>query len=317
MFRRIPFVTIRPIGIGAIITVGLTLSSQGAMACSICRCGDPVFNALGVAGYTTSGYRAALDWERFDKDEGDPADEVESQVENRLTAFLSYSFGERFMVSARVPYSARDLTETAAGAGSESIQTDGLSDPEICAQAMLWSSAMSNLERRSFVALSGGVKTPWGENGVTSNGERIDEHAQPGTGSTDVFGNLSLLYLVNPLSSVFASAGYRHTGTNDYGYRYGSTFLANVSYEHKIGSYADGVLELNFRHADKDRIDSDGLRGDNTGGSLLYVTPKVLFNLTQGVVFRAGAQIPTFADLNGVQDERAVINIGVTYLFLH
>jgi hypothetical protein len=55
-----------------------------AFACSICRCGDPTFNALG-RGFAAGGFRGALDWERFDKDEGDPALASESQVENRFT----------------------------------------------------------------------------------------------------------------------------------------------------------------------------------------------------------------------------------------
>jgi hypothetical protein len=296
---------------------GVSFFAPAPMACSICRCGDPMFNALGIAGYTTSGLGTALDWERFDKDEGDAADETESQVENRTTMFLSYGFGQRFLLSIRVPYSVRELTVTAAGEEPETIHTHGFSDPEIVAQAMLWASPMSNLGRRSSVALSGGVKTPWGENKATSNGERLDEHAQPGTGSTDVFGNISLLYLIDLQSSLFASTGYRHTGENDYGYQYGSTFLANLSYEHKIGRYVDGVMELNFRYADKDVIDSDGKLGDDTGGSLLYITPKVFLNLTHGFILRLAAQIPTVAVLNGEQTEQVVLNIGVTYLFSH
>lgn len=307
--RPVRFVT----GLVASLSV---LAPLPSLACSICRCGDPTFNALGVAAYTTSGLRAALDWERFDKDEGDPADEAESQVENRVTMFLSYGFAGRLSLSARIPYSARELTATAAGEEPETVNTDGLSDPEISAQALLWASPMSGLGRRSSIALAAGVKTPWGENEATSEGERIDEHAQPGTGSTDVFGNLTLLYFIDMQSSVFASTGYRYTGDNDYGYRYGSTFLANVSYERKIGR-VDGVMELNYRHAEKDRVDADGTLGDDTGGSLLYVTPKVLVNLSQGIVLRAGVQIPTIGDLNGEQTERAVINMGVTYFFTH
>ena len=64
-----------------------------------------------------------------------------------------------------------------------------------------------------------------------------------------------------------SSGGYRHTGENGFGYRYGSTFLSNVAYEHKLGPRPDGVLELNFRHAHRDRVDADGTVDDDTGGS--------------------------------------------------
>ena len=74
----------------AVVILALACETPRAEACSICRCGDPTFNALGKDGFNARGFRVALDWERFDKDEGDPAVESESQVENRLTALVSY-----------------------------------------------------------------------------------------------------------------------------------------------------------------------------------------------------------------------------------
>ena len=56
------------------------------------------------------------------------------------------------------------------------------------------------------------MKTPWGQNDVAQDGERVDEHAQPGTGSTDVFGSLAFLYLIDQESALFVSSGYRDTG---------------------------------------------------------------------------------------------------------
>jgi hypothetical protein len=93
--------------------MGLIGSPLRLWACSICRCGDPTFSALGKEGYAARGFRLALDWERFDKE--DPAVSAEQQVENRSTALGSYSFGERFALLARVPYSVRSLTTAAAG----------------------------------------------------------------------------------------------------------------------------------------------------------------------------------------------------------
>jgi hypothetical protein len=160
-----------------------------------------------------------------------------------------------------------------------------------------------------------GVKTPWGENDVREGGVRVDEHGQPGTGSTDVFSSLAFLHLIDEKSALFVSSGYRRTGENDFGYRYGSSFLGNLAYEHKLGQRLDGILELNFRHAKEDRV--AGTPDGDTGGSLLYVTPRLLANLGSGLVLRAGAQIPLVKDLNGYQKERVVANVGLTYLFSH
>jgi hypothetical protein len=287
-------------------------------ACSICRCGDATFNALGKDAYSAKGFRVALDWERFDKDEGDPAVEAESQVENRVTALASYGFNEQVTLLARVPYSVRNLTSSAVGEEPERTHTQGFSDPEIYGQLRLWASRLgAGLGRRSSLSLNAGVKTPWGANEVQHDGERVDEHAQPGTGSTDFFGSLAFLYLVDKESAVFASSGYRHTGENDHGYRYGSSFIANVAYERKLAKVLDGVIELNFRHAQKDRVDAEGAADDDTGGSLLYVTPRLLVSLGGGVVLRLAGQIPVARALNGFQTERAVANVGLTYLLPH
>ncbi|HEX7878117.1 MAG TPA: transporter [Candidatus Eisenbacteria bacterium] len=299
--------------------VGALLLMAGAgvaSACSICRCGDPTFNALGRTGYSTPGFRSALDWERFDKDEGNPEEDFESQVENRVTGLLSYGLSDRAMFTLRVPYSHRELTETEDG-DEESVVTDGFSDPELSAQVRLWSTSGATMANGTSVSLYGGVKMPFGENALMEDGERIDEHAQPGTGSTDFHGALNLLHLFGTQSSMFASAGYRANGTNDFDYHYGDAWLANLAYEHKLGDRLDGVLEFNYRHAQADEIDPDGTEEENTGGSLLYVTPKLAANLGRNFVLRTAAQIPTVKDLNGEQTERVVANVGMTYFLSH
>jgi hypothetical protein len=297
------------------IGAGLLLLPASARPCSMCRCGDSTFNALGKDGFAAVGWHFALDGERFDKTEGDPAVESESQVEHRYNFLGSYGLGERVTLLARVPWSERALLQTSPGGPSESVNTRGLGDPEIQGQVRLWRSRFAaGVGRRSSLTFTAGVKTPWGENDVTQNGTRVDEHAQPGTGATDLTTGLAFLYLLDGQSAVFASTAYRYTGTNRHGHRYGSALLANLAYERKVGGRVDGVVELNFRSAAQDVVDASQARDPDTGGSLLYVTPRVLVDLGKGVVLRAAVQIPTFRSLNGFQQERAVVNIGLTYL---
>ncbi len=165
------------------------------------------------------------------------------------------------------------------------------------------------------MSLVAGVKTPWGRNDLSENGERLDEHAQSGTGATDVYGGLSAVVLLDPQSSVFASFQYRRTGTNDDDYRYGRTTTANLAYERKLGAVVDAVLEANWRHAEQDVVDGDGNRDPNTGGDLVYVTPRVVLDLGGGILGRVGVQIPVVKSLYGDQTERANVNVGLTVLF--
>jgi opacity protein-like surface antigen len=297
--------------IGAMITVP-------SWACSICRCGDPTFNALGKEGVAQSGLRLAFDWEQFEKAEGIAGDDFDFLRERRSTLLVAYGISDRFGVFARIPYSSRELTETANGE-TEEVHHSGLADPELYGQVRLWSSALEgDVGVRTSLYAVAGVKTHWGENDASVDGARLDEHAQTGTGSTDWFAGLSGSYQINPRSALFASAQYRHTGYNDYDYRYGSVRLINLAYEHKLGSRWDAVLEVNYRNSNRDVVDALGNTDPNTGGAITYLTPRLLFDVGGGWVIRAAAQLPlSNAGLNGFQDERSVANIGVTRVFLH
>ncbi len=303
----------------ALLLLAATLAPR-ASACSICRCGDPTFNALGAAIYTPGQFRLALDWERFDKENGvsDPGTGAltgrDAEVENRFTLSAVYSFGERFTLVGRLPLSVRQLTSTDES-GTATTDTSGLSDPDVTAFFRIWASDPApGLGRRAWVSLVLGVKTPWGRNDLTVNGVRVDEHAQSGTGATDVYGGLSAFVLVDPRSSVFSSVQYRQTGTNATGYRYGRVTTMNLAYEHKLGAVVDAVLEANWRHAEQDVVDADGNRDPNTGGDIVYLTPRLVLDLGAGVLGRVGVQIPVLKSLYGQQTERANVNVGLTML---
>ena len=111
-------------------------------------------------------------------------------------------------------------------------------------------------------------------------------------------------------------AQYRGTGRNDFGYRYGSALLLNVAYEHKLGGRWDAVIEANYRDSAYDQMDRAGTLDPDTGGSMLYVTPRILFDAGRNWVVRGSAQLPlSQSGLHGVQHEEPVWNIGITRLF--
>ena len=291
----------------------LGLIATPANACSICRCGDATFNALGKDVTSEPGWRFAFDIDAFSKTQG-PPEEQDSVVEDRYTAVGAYTVGSRALLVARVPYAERTLDER-VGDEVEHSEASGLGDPEFSAQIRLWSSPLNgDLGRRLSFSATVGVKTSWGENEVQRDGERLDEHVQPGTGSTDPFLGVSGYYLLNTKSSLFASVQRRLPGSNDFGYQYGDISLINFAYERKLTAKLDSVLELNYRRAGRDRIDAGGEYDPNTGGEIVYLTPRVLVNVG-GVVLRFAAQIPVAENLYGVQDEKPVYNVGFTRSF--
>jgi hypothetical protein len=291
----------------------LGLGALPANACSICRCGDATFNALGKDVTSEPGWRFAFDIDRFSKTQG-PPDAQDSVVEERYTAIGAYTLGTRALLVARLPYAKRWLEETSGG-DVEKSSAAGLGDPELSAQIRLWSSPFrGDLGRRFSISLTAGVKTSWGENNVQRDGVRLDEHVQPGTGSKDPFFGVSGYYLLNTKSSLFASVQQRLPGGNDLGYRYGEISLANFAYEHKLSEKLDSVIELNYRRSGRDRIDDNGTYDPDTGGKIVYLTPRILVN-AGGIVVRFAAQIPVVESLHGIQDEKPVYNVGFTRSF--
>lgn len=317
----------RAVALLATAALAAVAAPRTVSACSICRCGDPAFNALGLNIYNPNSFRLALDWDRFDKTQGSIEGGEggrETVLENRFTATVSYTPSDALTLFARVPYTTRELTTEPGVGHATALDEDqhgsttgrGLSDPELYALVRVWAAPfVGGLGRRAWVGLQLGVKTPWGENDLRENGERLDEHVQPGTGSTDWIAGVAGVYVLDPVSSLFGSLQYRGTGSNDFGYRYGSAALANFGYERKLGSTVDAVLELNGRDAAKDRVDADGELDPNTGGGVLYITPRVVINLGRSLVARVSAQVPAVTRLNGVQTERTVWGVGLTYVF--
>ena len=98
------------------------------------------------------------------------------------------------------------------------------------------------------------------------------------------------------------------------GYHYGNAVLANLGFERKLSGRFNGVLELNFRHAARDET-APGESDPNTGGSVLYVSPRLLFRLQQGLFLRLGVQLPIVKSLYGDQDEKVNVLTGVTVRF--
>ena len=57
-------------------------------------------------------------------------------------------------------------------------------------------------------------------------------------------------------------------------------------------------------------MDGDGNRDPNTGGDLVYLTPRLVLDIGSGLLGRVGVQIPIVKSLYGDQTERANVNVG-------
>jgi len=274
----------------------------------MCHCGDPAFTLLGSQIFVPNVWHVGFGLDRFDKDqvaEDDPATR-EEEVENRFTFSVSRTFGQRLTLVGRVPVSQRTIT-TVDGEDSAT----GLSDPELLAHYRLVAP-----KEGTWLSLSLGLRSGWGQNNVQRSGERAEEHLQPGTGAAGISPGLSFSRVVGEArsGSIFGSVLGRFNGRNDAGYHYGDAFLGNLGYERRLGDRFNAVLEANFRWAAKDEP-AVGEEDPNTGGSVLYVSPTVLLRVEQSLFLRFGVQIPVVKSLYGDQDEKVNLLTGFVFRF--
>ncbi len=288
------------------VLLALALAPRASEACSMCRCGDPTFSLIGSQIFVPKTWHLGLDAGRYAKDQvaEDEPGTREKEVEDRLVLSVSRTFGSRLTLVAQLPFAHRTITTS-----SEEGTLSGLSDPELLAHYRLFSPGAG-----SWVSLSVGLRPGWGQNDRRREGVRAEEHLQPGTGAVGLEPGASFSRVVGGEGSVFGSVAGRFNGRNDAGYRYGSAVLANVGYERKLGPRLNAVLEANFRRAGRDEP-TVGDEDPNTGGSVLYVAPRLLVKLERTVFLRLGVQVPVVKHLFGDQDEKVNVLTGLTVRF--
>ena len=290
------------------LVVASALVPRAAEPCSLCQCGDPAFALMGSQLFVPRTWHLGLSADRYAKDqiaEDDPGTR-EKEVENRVTLSASRTFGDRWTLVGRLPFADRTITTS-----SDHASLSGMSDPELVAHYRL-----SAPQPGTWLSVSLGLRPGWGRHDAQRDGVRAEQHLQPGTGAMGIEPGLSFSRVVGDAhpGSIFGSAMGRFNGRNDAGYHYGNAVLANLGYERRLGRRLNAVLEANFRHAARDEP-ARGEADPNTGGSMLYLSPRILVKLDRTLFLRLGVQVPVVKDLYGDQDEKVNLFTGLTVRF--
>ena len=74
------------------------------------------------------------------------------------------------------------------------------------------------------------------------------------------------------------------------------------------------TLSESFPIVTRDQLDGSGEVDPDTGGSIAFLTPRVVVTLVEGLALRLAAQTPVVDNLNGFQEEETVCGVGFTYL---
>lgn len=235
-------------------------------------------------------------------------------------------------VGARIPYIVRDdIREPETDGGMVEVgnegDAEGIGDLIIFGQYRFWHRPEQDLE----LAVIGGLKIPTGNaNDRTREDGRFEVEHQPGSGSWDPLAGLaatkrwgrfslhgSVLYTFTTegaqdtelgdlfnfnLAAVYRLGGARATEPDlpdDHGPDETADHTHAPGPEHRAS--LDVMLELNGEWQEK--IEIDGARDSNSGGTLLYLSPGARLNLSPRWSVFGSVGIPVAQDVNGKNHE--------------
>jgi hypothetical protein len=287
------------------------MTPSRALACSVCGCGDPLLTSSDPAAITGT-LRLQLDTEYLRVDAGNEADPTKTdqltQWSYRLNAV--YRPIDKLSLTATLPVVSKTIKTVGGGTSTPMSDVTGLGDVEVAARYALWRAVDLGVGRVQELAVTAGTSLPTGANDLRVDGERIDEHGQPGTGAWGPFAGVA--YRFEQGSWVgFGSVSGRVHSTNGFHYTYGSAALWSVHGQYFPVKRVAIDLGVDGRHAAADEL--AGAPVENTGGTVIAAAPGVYFNATGSAWLFVRGQIPFYKSFRGVQDQLPSVITGIQY----
>ncbi len=282
--------------------VALLAAPPPARACSICGCGDPLLSSSDPAAIN-GRLRLQLDTEllRMDAANEDDPSRTDQLTQWSFRLNVVYRPTEDLSLTGTLPVVNKSMRMVGGGMpAAETSNATGLGDVELAARYALWRQVNLGVGRVQEVAVAAGTSLPTGPNDVTSGGERIDEHGQPGTGGWGPFAGVH--YRLEQGSWLgFASLSGRVRTENSFRYAYGAAALWSVHGQWFPTRRVVLDLGIDGRYAAADR--SAGETVPNTGGTVLSAAPGVYLNAVGGAWIFVRGQLPFWTELRGVQKQ--------------
>ena len=310
--------------IGAAILIA---SAPHVVACSACGCtlsSDWASQGLASSG----GWRFDLRDDYFDQDQlrsgtdavsrSDltiPNDrEIQQYTFNRnVTASVDYSPSKDWGVNVSVPYFDRSHATIAEGDTEISTSHDsGVGDVRIVAR-------YSGFDSQRSTGFMFGIKLPTGnsddrfETGP-QQGQIVDRGLQLGTGTTDVIIGAYHFGAFSPAWSYFGQITAQQALNSDDGFKPGTGLNVNLGIRYNATDTLVPQLQLNARAEKRE----EGINADieNSGATLLYLSPGVTWTPVRKFSLFAFIQAPVYQRVNGLQLEATrFFSVGMHYHF--
>jgi hypothetical protein len=240
--------------------------------------------------------------------------EIQEKTINRnLTATLDYSPSADWGVSVLVPIFNRYHVTIAGGDSDPSFSKgDGLGDVRVLGRYQGFS------DDHSF-GVQLGVKLATGDTKQTFNagaqaGELVDRGLQLGTGTTDLLFGVYGFGSFTPDWGVFGQVLFQKPMAEKDGFKPGDGVNANVGVRYTGIRGVTPHLQFNVRAEGREAgVNADV---DNSGATLVYLSPGITFTLSPALQVYAFAQVPVAQRVNGLQIEpRSSVSLGLHWTF--
>ncbi len=227
--------------------------------------------------------------------------------------------GEPVMISSHPKSTQPQHAIGETGGALERVTANGLGDIIAMARYTLLQFSGEESQTMFISSVSAGVKLPTGKTDVMHDGEYLDSHLQPGSGSTDLVLGVSGL-MASGRFALAANLLGSITGTGARGHRFGNYINADLTSRYRLWVGDDDVRSLaaTFGLSGELRAHElqDGQEDDDSGGSVIYVAPGLQYFLSQSISFEASFYAPVYHYLGGSQlGESYRFMGGVQYLF--
>jgi len=238
--------------------------------------------------------------------------EIEEDTKNQYTTLgVDYNPNRNWGVNVQIPYINRTHTTIAEGdTDISSSKTNKLGDVRVIGR-------YQGLSADGSIGIQAGLKLPTGAykdnfNGGPQAGQPLDRGLQAGTGTTDLLVGLYNFGSLNRDWDYFTQGMVQQPLSAKDGYKTGLSL--NVNFGVRYMSFEGFIpqLQINGKTARKDSGENADV--DNSGGTLVYLSPGVSAGVTKNVSVYGFVQAPLYQNVNGYQlAPRYTASLGLRY----
>lgn len=293
------------IRIFTIIVLSMALIPVSSLACSTCMVGDPTQSLMGAEKPFEDRLRLSVD--HMDRSEELGQAGVNKKVidEQRMTFSLAWAPNRRWMLGINVPYVKRQL------------ESFNLNNQEITALGDVSVTVKSFMQekesfQRHMYGFLGGVKFGTAQEEKDAQGLPLDFDTQPGQGADVINAGAWYAHFRYPYL-FYSSAAYHVAGDGYQDFQAGDALTFNATTQYAQSQKLSWYLSAEGRYSERDQF--DGVDDPDSGGTLVFLAPGLIYTIRQDLLLNAVVKVPTIDNLYGDHEETTIFSIGITYDF--